>query len=149
AVRLIVDREREIQAFESTSAFKVTAVFLDGGSLKAELSTKFDTIEDARSFLEAAKAASFRISSIEQKPGTRNPTAPFTTSTLHQEAARRLGFSVRQTMTLAQRLYENGHITYMRTDSTVMSGLAINAAEDYIKKTFGDKYHERRQYQTK
>lgn len=149
-VRLIVEREREIQAFQATSSFKVTALFdIDGSGLKAELADKLPAITDAKTFLEAAAAAAFTVAAIDQKPGTRNPSAPFTTSTLQQEAARRLGFSVRQTMTLAQHLYENGHITYMRTDSTIMSGLAINAAESYIKDTFGAQYHTRRQYQTK
>ena len=150
AVRLIVEREREIQAFTATSSFKVTAIFtIDNAELKAELPDKFETLDSARSFLEAAKSATFTVSSIDQKPGTRNPSAPFTTSTLQQAAAQRLGFSVRQTMTLAQRLYEAGHITYMRTDSTIMSGLAINAAESYIKESFGEQYHTRRQYKTK
>ena len=150
AVRLIVEREREIHDFTSTSSFKITALFtLDDAELKAELPDKFATLEEARGFLEAAKSATFTVGAIDQKPGSRNPSAPFTTSTLQQAAAQRLGFSVRQTMTLAQRLYENGSITYMRTDSTLMSGLAINAAESYIKESFGDTYHTRRQYKTK
>lgn len=150
SVRLIVEREREIIAFEPASSFKVTAIFnSDKGELKTELVNKLSDIDLARQFLQSAIGASFTVSSIAQKPGTRNPAAPFTTSTLQQEAARRLGYSVRQTMTLAQRLYENGHITYMRTDSTILSGLAINAAEQYIKKNFGDTYHYRRQYKTK
>jgi len=150
AVRLIVEREREIHAFESTSSFKVTAVFtVDEAELKAELPDKFPTLEEARQFLEAAKDATFTVATIDQKPGTRNPSAPYTTSTMQQAAVQRLGFSVRQTMTLAQRLYEAGCITYMRTDSTIMSGLAINAAESYIKESFGEQYHTRRQYQTK
>jgi len=150
AVRLIVEREREIQAFTPESSFKVTALLDTGdGELKAELPNKLATIDKARDFLEAAKAAMFTVSAITKKPASRNPSAPFTTSTLQQEAARRLGFSVRQTMTLAQHLYENGHITYMRTDSTIMSSLAISAAESYIKDTFGSQYHTRRQYQTK
>jgi DNA topoisomerase-1 len=99
--------------------------------------------------LEGLKESSYRVSGIEQKPGSRNPGAPFTTSTLQQEASRRLGYSVRQTMTLAQRLYESGHITYMRTDSTTLAGQAIKAAENYVKKTYGDKYHQVRQYKTK
>ena len=150
AVRLIVEREREIAAFQAASSFKITALFnIQGTELKAELPDKFATYEEARSFLHAVVGASFTVSAIDQKPGTRNPGAPFTTSTLQQEAARKLGFSVRQTMTLAQHLYENGHITYMRTDSTIMSGIAITAAQDYIKTTFGAEYHTRRQYQTK
>lgn len=150
AVRLIVEREREIQAFEAESSFKVTAVFsIDDSGLKAELANKFATLDEARAFLDAAKSAIFKVSAIDKKPGSRNPSAPFTTSTLQQAAAQRLGFSVRQTMTLAQHLYENGYITYMRTDSTLLSGLAINAAEQYITQNFGAKYHTRRQYKTK
>ncbi len=150
AVRLIVEREREINAFESESSYKVTAVFtVDGQELKAELATKLATKEDARTFLEAASGAVFSVGDITTKPASRNPGAPFTTSTLQQEAARRLGYSVKQTMTLAQRLYENGHITYMRTDSTILSGFAINAAKEYILGEFGDKYHQVRQFKTK
>ena len=150
SVRLIVEREREIRAFAPVSSFRVTARFTaDSGELAAELPDKFATLEEARQFLESAAAATFIVASIAQKPGIRNPSAPFTTSTLQQEAARRLGYSVRQTMTLAQRLYENGHITYMRTDSTLMSTLALTAAETYIKEQFGTQYHVRRQYQTK
>ncbi len=150
AVRLIVEREREIRDFEATSNYKVTAVFLvDGQVLPAELVDRKENPGTAREFLEAAAEATFTIKNIEQKPGTRNPNAPFTTSTLQQEAGRRLGFSVKQTMTLAQRLYEEGKITYMRTDSTTLSGLAIGMAEDYIKKSFGDTYYQRRQFKTK
>lgn len=150
AVRLIVEREREIKAFEAESSFKVTAEFRAGKHpLPAELSEKLSDDKHAKKLLEHAKKAKFSIKSVDQKPGTRNPGAPFTTSTLQQEAARQLGFSVRQTMTLAQRLYENGHITYMRTDSTTLSSLALNQAEKYIKKEYGDKYHNGRQYQTK
>lgn len=150
AVRLIVEREREIRDFEATSNYKVTAAFLvDGQELPAELVERKDNPGTAREFLEAAGQATFTIKDIAQKPGSRNPNAPFTTSTLQQEAGRRLGFSVKQTMTLAQRLYEEGKITYMRTDSTILSGLAIGMAEDYIKKSFGDRYHQRRQFKTK
>ena len=150
AVRLIVDREREIRDFAAESSYRVIALFtVDGKELKAELADKISKQDDARTFLQAAGGASFTIESIEQKPGSRNPGAPFTTSTLQQEAARRLGYSVKQTMTLAQRLYEEGNITYMRTDSTIMSGLAINAADEYIKKELGEQYHQRRQYKTK
>jgi DNA topoisomerase-1 len=150
AVRLIVDREREIRDHAAESSYKVVAIFtVDGQELKAELADKISKKDDARTFLEACAGAGFIIEGIEQKPGSRNPGAPFTTSTLQQEAARRLGYSVKQTMTLAQRLYEEGNITYMRTDSTILSGLAIGAAEDYIKKEFGDNYHQRRQYKTK
>ncbi|MEK7153152.1 MAG: type I DNA topoisomerase [Patescibacteria group bacterium] len=150
AVRLIVEREREIRSFETQSSFRVVAVFSIGDQeLKAELATKLPTKDDARSFLEAAAQAIFAVEDISTKPGSRNPGAPFTTSTLQQEAARRLGYGVKQTMTLAQRLYESGRITYMRTDSTTLSGLAINAAEVFIKSQYGDKYHHRRQFKTK
>lgn len=150
AVRLIVEREREVRAFQAESSYKVTAIFLvDGRELKADLSDKLVNVEDARTFLEAAAQATFTVTGTSQKPGSRNPGAPFTTSTLQQEAARRLGFSVKQTMTLAQRLYEDGNITYMRTDSTTMSTLALDAAGTYIKETHGDRYHYRRQFKTK
>lgn len=153
AVRLIVEREREIRDFEAESSFKVTAIFEADGqagqTVPAELQSRLADAQIAQKWLETANGAIFTISSIEQKPGSRSPGAPFTTSTLQQEASRRLGFSVRQTMTLAQRLYEAGHITYMRTDSTILSGQAIKAAETYIKKEFGDKYHQVRQYKTK
>lgn len=150
AVRLIVDREREIRDFATTSSFKVSAVFVvDDQELKTELPDKLTDKATAEKFLQSALTADFSVSNITTKPGTRNPSAPFTTSTLQQEAARRLGYSVRQTMTLAQRLYEAGRITYMRTDSTVLSGLAIKAAEEYIASNFGGDYHTRRQYKTK
>lgn len=151
AVRLIVEREREIKAHEAESSYKVTAVFHtpEKAELPAELTTKPATEKAAHDFMQAASDASFTVKDVATKPGTRSPGAPFTTSSLQQEAARRLGFSVKQTMTLAQRLYENGHITYMRTDSTILSGLAIKAAEEYIKKEYGDQYHQVRQYKTK
>lgn len=150
AVRLIVEREREIKDFATASSYRVIALFdVKSQELKAELINKLPTKDTARDFLEAAAKASFEITDIAQKPGTRNPGAPFTTSTLQQEAARRLGYSVRQTMTLAQRLYESGHITYMRTDSTIISGLAIKAAGDYIEKNYGATYHKVRQFKTK
>ncbi|HEX9153292.1 MAG TPA: type I DNA topoisomerase [Candidatus Saccharimonadales bacterium] len=150
AVRLIVEREREVREFTAESSFKVVAIFsIEGQDLKAELATKLPTQDDARTFLEAAAQAIFTVEEIATKPGSRNPSAPFTTSTLQQEAARRLGYSVKQTMTLAQRLYESGQITYMRTDSTILSGLAISAAEDFIKKQYGDQYHNLRQFKTK
>jgi DNA topoisomerase-1 len=150
SVRIIVDREREIRAFESQSTFRVIAIFtVDGQELKAELAVKLPVKDDARSFLEAAAQAQFTVEGIATKPGSRNPGAPFTTSTLQQEAARRLGYSVKQTMQLAQRLYENGHITYMRTDSTILSGFAIKSAEEFIKSEYGDNYHKLRQFKTK
>jgi len=150
AVRLIVEREREIRAFKPESSFRVIAIFnIDGQELKAELAAKLPDKDTARTFLEAAADAIFTVTDIAQKPGTRSPGAPFTTSTLQQEAARRLGYSVKQTMTIAQRLYESGQITYMRTDSTTLSGFAIKAAEEFIKKEYGATYHQVRQYKTK
>ena len=150
AVRLVVERERDIKAFNAESSFKVTAIFTaDGQEVPAELSIKLANPEASEAWLKGVVDASYKVGNIEQKPGSRSPGAPFTTSTLQQEAARRLGFSVRQTMTLAQRLYESGHITYMRTDSTILSGQAIGAAEQYIKATYGDNYHKLRQFKTK
>src|SRR6266702_809011 len=149
-VRLVVEREREIRDFKSVSSFKVVAIFtVDGQELKAELATKLADKETARKFLEAVAGSIFTVEAIAQKPGSRSPSAPFTTSTLHQEASRRLGYSIKQTMTLAQRLYEDGKITYMRTDSTTLSTLAISAAEELIRKEYGDTYHHRRQFKTK
>jgi len=150
AVRLIVEREREIRDFAAASSFKVTAVFVaDGQEIPAELQTKLPDAAAAKAWLEKAAGATFNISDIQQKPATRNPGAPFITSTLQQEAARRLGYSVRQTMTLAQRLYEAGHITYMRTDSITLSGQALAGAQQYIEGQFGSKYHSPRQFKTK
>jgi DNA topoisomerase-1 len=150
AVRLIVEREREIKDFQAESSFKVTATFLaESKEIPAELDSRLDDAKAANVWLEKVKDADFTVAGVEQKPGTRNPGAPFTTSTLQQEAARRLGYSVRQTMTLAQRLYESGHITYMRTDSTTLSGQAIAAAGDYISGEYGGEYHQVRQYKTK
>jgi DNA topoisomerase-1 len=150
AVRLIVEREREIKDHSAESTYKVTAVFdAKGKELSAELREKIIDDKKALKFIEDIKKAKFNVKSVTQKPGSRNPSPPFTTSTLQQEAARRLGFSVRQTMTLAQRLYEHGHITYMRTDSTNMSPIAVRAAEAFIKKEYGDKYSQVRQFKTK
>jgi DNA topoisomerase-1 len=150
AVRIIVEREREIKEHQAESSYKISALFtVDGQDLKAELADKVALKDDARKFLEDCVSATFTVEGIEQKPGSRNPGAPFTTSTLQQEAARRLGYSVKQTMTLAQRLYEEGNITYMRTDSTVLSGFAIKAAEEFIKKEYGEPYWQVRQYKTK
>ena len=150
AVRLIVEREREILDFTAQSSFKVTATFIIGGSeLPAELTTKFGTIEEAQNWLASIVDASYEVADITRKPSTRTPGAPFTTSTLQQEASRRLGFSVRQTMTLAQRLYESGSITYMRTDSTTLSTLALESAEQFITNEYGANYHKRRQFKTK
>lgn len=150
AVRIIVEREREIREFTPESSYKITAIFtIDGQELKAELPDKITIRDNARTFLESCAAATFTVEDIAQKPGSRNPGAPFTTSTLQQEAARRLGYSVKQTMTLAQRLYEDGNITYMRTDSTTLSGFAIQSAQEFITKQYGANYHQVRQYKTK
>ncbi len=149
AVRLIVEREREIRNFEPQTSYKVGAVFRAGqAELPAELTDKIDVAKNARELLDALKTADFTVGSIEQRPGTRSPAPPFTTSTLQQESSRKLGYGVRQTMTLAQRLYENGHITYMRTDSTVLSAFALKATKQYISKQLGEKYFKQRQYQT-
>ena len=155
AVRLIVEREREIINFKSQSNFRVSAIFLvtDGKGnrteLKAELSKRFATKEEAEAFLEKCKTAAFRISDIVKKPSKRTPAAPFITSTLQQEASRKLGFSVAQTMAVAQRLYEAGKITYMRTDSVNLSSLAIHTAKSKIISLHGEKYLKIRQYKTK
>lgn len=150
AVRLIVEREREIKDHKPQESFKVTAIFLAGShEVKAELNTKLANKLTAKKLLESLIKASFTVAAVSEKPGQRSPSPPFTTSTLQQEASRKLGYSVRQTMTLAQRLYESGHITYMRTDSTNLSGLAIKMAEKYIKSNFGEKYSQTRQYKTK
>lgn len=149
-VRLIVEREREIQDFKAENSFKVTAIFdVDGTDLKADLKTKFKTAKEAKAFLEKCKDAAFTIENLEKKPGKRTPAAPFTTSTLQQEASRKLGFSVAQTMSVAQKLYEAGRITYMRTDSKNLSATAINATKDIIPKMFGDKYLKNRRYSGK
>ncbi len=151
AVRLVVEREREIGKFESSSAFKVTAHFLlDGGKqLQAELPKRFDNEADALAFLEKCKNARFSIANLETKPAKKSPAAPFTTSTLQQEASRKLGFSVSQTMSIAQKLYESGHISYMRTDSVNLSGEAVAAASKEVKSAFGETYIQERAYKTK
>ena len=150
AVRLIVEREREVENFKSESSYKVTAVFLaDKAELKAEFNQRFATAELAKAFLEKCKGQQFKISDISKKPMQRVPAPPFTTSTLQQEAARKLGFSVAQTMSVAQRLYEAGIITYMRTDSVNLSTLCLNASKKEILETLGEKYSKRRQYQTR
>jgi DNA topoisomerase-1 len=150
AVRLIVEREREIQKFVSTSAFKLSALFKVGsGLLKAELDKRFNTEAEAQAFLEKCKTAAFTIESLETKPAKRSPAAPFTTSTLQQEAARKLGFSVAQTMQVAQRLYEAGKITYMRTDSVNLSETAMEQANKAIHQNYGAKYYNPRKYKNK
>jgi DNA topoisomerase I len=151
AVRLIVEREREVNQFSSQSSYKVSAIFdLSGGKkLKAELSKKIEKETDANAFLEKCKEALYSIAKLETKPAKKTPAPPFTTSTLQQEASRKLGFSVSQTMTVAQRLYEAGHISYMRTDSVALSDDALNASKNEISKSFGTEYSKTRKYQTK
>jgi DNA topoisomerase-1 len=155
AVRFIVEREREILNFNTASSFRVAAAFLvvdkDGKptELKAELNHRFDTKDEATAFLERCKTAEFQISEVVKKPARRSPAPPFITSTLQQEASRKLGFSVAQTMSVAQKLYESGKITYMRTDSVNLSGLALNAAKLKIVSTLGERYHQIRQFKTK
>jgi DNA topoisomerase I len=150
AVRVIVEREREIENFAGGSSYKITAEFgTPEGNFKAELPNRFKTPEEAQKFLQDMVPASFSIAGLETKPATRKPAPPFTTSTLQQEAARKLGFSVRQTMTLAQRLYEAGKITYMRTDSVHLSDTAIAGAAEAIGKQFGKQYQQTRQFTTK
>lgn len=155
AVRLIVEREREVLNFESKSAYRVTAVFKvenEAGQpveLKAELNKRFATHEEAEAFLQHAGGASYQVEAVEKKPVSKSPAPPFTTSTLQQEASRKFGFSVSQTMTLAQKLYEAGRITYMRTDSVNLSGLALNTAKQEILSSYGDKYLKTRQFKTK
>ena len=150
AVRLIVEREREISAFKPEAAYRVIGGFLlpGGELLKAELSQRLKTEDEAKALLEACKTAQFSIGDVTVKPAKKSPAAPFTTSTLQQEAARKLGFSVAQTMMVAQRLYEAGHITYMRTDSVNLSSLAINTTKDEIVKTLGERYLHIRNYHT-
>ena len=155
AVRLIVEREREIQHFNSEASFRVTALFLVPDAegklveLKAELGRRFKTKEEARRFLESCRKASFTIGDIVTRPLKKSPAAPFTTSTLQQEAARKLGFTVAQTMMVAQRLYESGRITYMRTDSVNLSALAIGACKGVISEQMGEAYLHSRQFATK
>ena len=154
ALRLIVDREREILAFNNEQYYKVEAVFHPEGTsektlVKATLDRRFPDLESAKEFLERCIGAEFTVSNIEKKEGNRFPAAPFTTSTLQQDAARKLRFSVSQTMNIAQKLYEHGLITYMRTDSTNLSALAINTAKKFICENYGEEYSKVRQYKTK
>jgi DNA topoisomerase I len=150
AVRLLVEREREINAFESSFTFKVTAEFIHNGDLvKAELPTRFDTETEAQAFLESLINASFTVTDVSTSPSTRNPAPPYTTSTLQQDANARLGFGSKATMASAQKLYQEGKITYMRTDSVNLSKQALAAAADYIKSAFGDNYSQVRNFQTK
>jgi DNA topoisomerase-1 len=150
AVRLLVEREREIQAFEGSATFKVTAEFnAHGTSFKAELPKKFKTEAEAQKFLESLVDATFTVSDVTKSPGTRNPGAPFTTSTLQQEANSRLGFGAKATMAAAQKLYQEGKITYMRTDSVNLSSQALGQMTEYISTSFGKEYHQFRTFKTK
>ena len=152
AVRLIVDREREINKFSSTAAFKVVAIFSTENQkeiFRAELPGRFEKTPEAESFLNDCAKAIFTVKSLDTRPTKRSPAAPFTTSTLQQEASRKLGFSVARTMSVAQKLYEHGKITYMRTDSVNLSDTALNAAAAEINSAYGGKYHQLRKYKTK
>jgi DNA topoisomerase-1 len=150
AVRLIVDREREINKFQSEAAFKIIAIFGKGKeAFKAELPERFTKQEDAEKFLRDCIGAEFDVKSLDVRPAKRSPAAPFTTSTLQQEASRKLGYSVSPTMQVAQKLYESGYITYMRTDSLNLSDTALNAAAQEIISAYGNKYHQHRIYKTK
>ena len=150
ALRLVVDREKEIIAFQNTPYYKVEAQFVvDGVKVKGLLDTRFETLEQARAFLEESIGASYTVASVEKKDAVRFPAAPFTTSTLQQEAARKLRYPVSLTMRLAQGLYERGLITYMRTDSTNLSALALGTAKQFILDNFGPEYSHPRQYKTR
>lgn len=150
AVRLLVEREREITAFEGSFGFKVVALFVHSGEeFKADLPKQFKTEAEAQKFLESLKGAEFTVSDIQKTPGTRNPAAPFTTSTLQQAANSRLGFGSKATMSSAQKLYQDGKITYMRTDSVNLSGQAIASAKDYIVGKYGAEYSQVRKFTTK
>jgi len=151
AVKFVVDRENEINNFEAKSSFKTTANFMSVSdeSFTAELDKRFETIDEARKFLKDCTNKDFIVSKVEKKPSKRSPSAPFTTSTLQQEASRKIGFSPSLTMSTAQRLYEAGHITYMRTDSVNLSDEALESAQKIINDNFGEKYHNKRVYKTK
>lgn len=150
AVRLLVEREREINAFKPTSTYKTTGNFsLNNHEFKASLDTEFDTADAATNFLNNIAKSDFTVSEVKQTTGTRRPLPPFTTSTLQQDANSKLGFSASATMSIAQKLYQSGFITYMRTDSVNLSGQAIAQASEYIKDTYGDNYHQVRNFQTK
>lgn len=153
AVRLIVEKEKDIRKFQSTSAYRITALFLTDEKNKkgftAELNTRFATEKEAMEFLELCKTASFSVSNIGKKPVKKSPAAPFTTSTLQQEASRKLGFSVSKTMLVSQQLYEAGYITYMRTDAVTLSNLALADTKKEIEQAFGSKYAKTRKYTTK
>ncbi len=151
AVRLVVERERDIERFDSKSSYKITALFDLGNGiiLKSELSEKFSTKEDANNFLNQCIGAEYSIIDLQKKPAKKTPAPPFTTSTLQQEASRKLGYSVSKTMTLAQKLYESGKISYMRTDSVNLSEDALNGAREKISNSYGENYSKTRRYKTK
>src|SRR5262249_16269492 len=155
AVRLIVEREREINAFTPPSSFKIVAIFKakdkfgNEVTFKAELPKNKSTEHDAEKFLQACIDAIYSVNDVQVKPGKKSPSAPFTTSTLQQEASRKLGFSVARTMLIAQRLYEAGKITYMRTDSVTLSEIAMTSINDEIIRNYGKEYAEPHQYQSK
>lgn len=150
AVRLLVEREREIEEFAGSYQFKVTATFVhDGQDVKAELPQRFDTEQEAQEFLQSLTGATFSVTNVTKSPATRNPAGPFTTSTLQQDANAKLGFGSKATMSSAQKLYQEGKITYMRTDSVNLSGQAIAAAKDFISSAFGPEYSQVRQFKTK
>ena len=149
-VRLIVEREKEINAFTSESYFRVKAIFeTKGKPFTSVLNKRLKTVEEVNAFFEKCQEATFSVQEVDKRPGKKSPAAPFTTSTLQQEAARKLGYSVAQTMRLAQQLYEAGKITYMRTDSVNLSKTAIDGATAAISKDFGDEYVNPRKYSTK
>lgn len=150
AVRLIVEREQEIEGFETSSSYKLQGMFVtDGKTIRADLSKRPTSFEEANAFLKSCQGANFEVGGIKTVPAKRYPSAPFTTSTLQQEASRKLGYNVSKTMMLAQRLYENGHITYMRTDSVNLSTFARESAQDTITSEFGESYSKPRTYSTK
>ena len=150
AVRLIVEREKQIEDFVSSSSFKMQGLFsASGKSVRADLSKRPPSLQDANDFLTSCKGAEFKVGAIKTVPAKRYPSAPFTTSTLQQEASRKLGYNVSRTMMLAQRLYENGHITYMRTDSVNLSDFARKSAQQTITQEYGDSYSNPRKYSTK
>ena len=154
SVRLIAEREREINAFNAQSSFKLEAFFTATDTNKKAIAfkadgNKYNTTEDAENFLTTCIGAGYKVADIQVKPGKKSPAPPFTTSTLQQEASRKLGYSVSRTMTLAQRLYENGHITYMRTDSVSLSNTALADIAQTIKEKYSENYHQFRKYSTK
>src|SRR5687768_16452437 len=154
AVRLIAEREREINAFTPVSQFKIEALFTANDNTGKTITFKADggkyaSAEDAKSFLNSCIGAAFTINDIQVKPGNRSPAPPFTTSTLQQEASRKLGYGVARTMILAQKLYENGHITYMRTDSVNLSDTALGDITNTVKSMYGEEYHQFRKYKSK